>query len=163
MEKNLEPVLNLHSLLQKMKHDSSPLEVILVEDNPDDRLLFRNSVKRANLGWRLTVFHDGHAAENYKIEHPNHYADLVFLDLKLPKGSGIDLIGKFRDLHSFRRVPLFVFSGSESSNDISRAKDAGCTCYLVKPDSLAEYVNLLTTIDMFWSHPQLVYPKSQAD
>ncbi|MEM7699680.1 MAG: response regulator, partial [Verrucomicrobiota bacterium] len=66
--------------------------IALVEDNPDDRLLFHKGVKRADLPWRIFEYHDGMAEGLEPISWDSPLPDLAFVDLKLPKFSGVELI-----------------------------------------------------------------------
>lgn len=117
-----------------MPTHSSRVSVLLVEDSDDDAFFFRWALQRTNVACDLVHLTDGAAAIEYLDgpgANPPLRPDVVFLDLKLPKRSGFDVLtwigGRGRSLH------VVVLSGSEQATDLERAQVLGAASYVVKP------------------------------
>lgn len=119
--------------------NASGRTVLLVEDDPNDRMIFHNAFERAapDVGLRMCV--DGEDAVEY-LSGTGAYADrsrnpspdMVLLDLKLPRKSGMEVLGWMRDRTAFRQVPVFMLSSSQERSDINLAFALGANSYLVK-------------------------------
>jgi CheY-like chemotaxis protein len=119
---------------------SSPQVLLLIEDNPDDVLLFKRSVEKVGLSKFIHVVKNGESAQQY-LQGQGLYRDrfaypfpsLVFLDLKLPGISGFELLTWIRQDARANRVKVVVLAGSSHSIDIYRAYELGANAYLIKP------------------------------
>ncbi len=113
--------------------------VLLVEDDPNDRLIVQNAFERATRGIQLRTCVDGEDAicylsgsGSYADRRGNPFPDLVLLDLKLPRKSGLEVLQWIRGCPAFCRLPVFVMSSSQERGDIDLAYALGATSYLVK-------------------------------
>jgi len=113
--------------------------VLLVEDDPNDRLILQHAFERAAPEIDLRMAVDGDDALNYlsgrlpyadRIAHP--LPQIVLLDLKLPRRSGIELLKWIREGRELRGLPVFIFSSSQERRDIDLAYALGANGYLVK-------------------------------
>lgn len=129
-------------------NSSDPL--LLVEDNEDDVFIFRRAFRRAGLSHPLQVAADGQEAIEY-LAGAGRYADrathpwpsLVFLDLKLPRRSGHEVLAWIAGQPELPRVPVIVLTSSAEARDLQRSRELGALHYLVKPptpDALAELI-----------------------
>jgi CheY-like chemotaxis protein len=110
----------------------------LVEDNPGDQLLAKKLFEAANLTVHVTTVDDGEKAMEFVDKwSSSNRPDLVLLDLNLPKRSGHEVLDHIRgkDL----KVPVAVFAGSSSNDDLERAKQLGAVEYIVKPMGMKEF------------------------
>lgn len=126
---------------------------LLVEDNEDDVFIFRRAYKQAKLAHPLYVVTDGSEATDYlmgtgkyrdRSEFP--MPDVVFLDLKLPLRSGLEVLEWIRSRPELAKLPVVVLTSSAESRDISRAQELGAHSYIVKPpkaETLLQIVQLL--------------------
>ncbi len=78
--------------------------------------------------------------------------DIVVLDLNMPKDDGVAVLKKLKSDPDLRTIPVIVFSGSESQDDVKRAYELGANSYLVKPVSYDELSKVVGLIDDFWLH-----------
>jgi len=132
--------------------------VLLVEDDPNDILLIQRAFRKANLtNINMQVIQDGDAAIDY-LNGAGDYTDrdhypfpvLILLDLKLPRRSGLEVLGWLRQQPELRRLPVIILTSSQENTDVNRAYDLGANSYLVKPLGLNALVDVVTTINMYW-------------
>jgi CheY-like chemotaxis protein len=145
--------------------------VLLVEDDPNDVLLFRHAFKKAQLTNPLEVVDNGDSAVDYLVG-TGKYGDrsryplpiLILLDLKLPRRSGFEVLEWLRQQPGLRRLPVVVLTSSKQSVDVNRAYDLGANSYLVKPVALDDLLNMITMLNHYWLNtnemPQLTLGKS---
>lgn len=133
--------------------------VLLVEDNPDDALLMQSAWKSAGIRNQLPLVEDGEQALAY-LNGTGIYADrekypfpiAVFLDLKLPRIDGLDVLAAVRSAPHLRHLSVDVLSASARSVDVERALSLGANSYIVKPsrvDSLVEMLSAWHTLARF--------------
>lgn len=132
--------------------------VLLVEDDPNDILLIQRAFRKAKLtNINMQVIQDGDAAIDY-LDGAGDYTDrdrypfpvLILLDLKLPRRSGLEVLGWLRQQPELRRLPVIILTSSQENIDINHAYDLGANSYLVKPLGLNALVEVVTTINMYW-------------
>ncbi len=131
--------------------------ILLVEDNPDDVMLFKRALQKAALDYPLRVVGDGEAAIAY-LSGEGLYADrndyplprLVLLDLKLPRKSGHEVLEWLRDQPETRRLAVVVLTTSREISDINRAYDHCANSYLVKPFSFDGLLDMVRVLDRYW-------------
>jgi CheY-like chemotaxis protein len=123
-----------------MDVDSPDLRtVLLVDDDPNDRLIVRNAFERAAPGIRLRMCIDGEEAIDYLSGHGEYsdrmdfpLPDVVLLDLKLPRKSGFEVLEWMRERPEYRQVSAIILSSSQERSDIDLAFALGANCHLVK-------------------------------
>jgi CheY-like chemotaxis protein len=113
--------------------------VLLVEDDPNDRLIAEHAFDRSSPRVRLRTATDGEDAVAY-LRGENPYADravyplpdVILLDLKLPRKSGLEVLAWIREHGPVRDVPVFILSSSQERADIDLAYALGANSFLVK-------------------------------
>ncbi len=131
-----------------------PVEILMVEDNPDDVYLTQIVLKDAKILANLTVVNDGEKAMNY-LYKTGEYADVrtpdvVLLDLNLPKKDGREVLEDLKKDERFAGLPVVVLSTSAADKDIIKTYSLNANCYLVKPLDLEQILSLVNSIDNFW-------------
>jgi DNA-binding response OmpR family regulator len=117
-----------------------PLEVLLVEDNPGDVLLVRQTLGREPYPINVRVAVDGE--QGLQMLESSHFKpDLVILDLNIPKVFGLSFLGRYR-----AEAPVVVFTVSTNPNDRQRSLELGARAYVEKPDDLDEYCRAVSNI-----------------
>jgi CheY-like chemotaxis protein len=131
-----------------------PIRVLLVEDNPGDADLIRDTLDSGAQKLDMAVVGDGAAASDYLLRR-GPYADaerpdLVLLDLNLPGVDGRRLLAEMR-LHSqLRAIPVVVLTSSDAASDITGSYEAGASCYVTKPGELTAFQSAVRSIEAFW-------------
>jgi CheY-like chemotaxis protein len=121
--------------------------ILLVEDNPADVRMIREALEVTRLPHELYVVDDGAQALDFVArrgaftEAPK--ADLVLLDLNIPRIHGHDVIAKLRAEPSVGRLPIVVMTGSRLEKDIDRSFALHADEHIIKPTRLYEYVGEL--------------------
>lgn len=120
------------------------LEVLLVEDSPEDVFFFERALKRSGRGneVKLSIVTDGGMAVEF-LERNGYRPDLIFLDLKLPRLSGFDVLRWIRQQDFSPSLRVIVLSGSSHEKDQALASELGAVDYVVKPISPQTLAKLL--------------------
>jgi CheY-like chemotaxis protein len=132
--------------------------ILVAEDSPEDIELLRIALQRAKIENPIQVVSDGKEAMEYLVGE-GKYADravypfpgILFLDLKLPRVSGFEVLTWLKQHDRCKIIPVMVLTSSNLERDITEAYRLGVNCYMVKPNSLEELVNLVDLAFRFWS------------
>jgi CheY-like chemotaxis protein len=120
-------------------------QVLLVEDDANDSFLLTRQLAQAQIDDQVTVIGDGTAALDF-LEKSKTLPIIIFLDLKLPGLSGIELLKEIRQEPRFQAIPVVVMTGSTNPKDIEECKKLGATEYLTKPISLRSFIKTVTHV-----------------
>jgi CheY-like chemotaxis protein len=131
--------------------------VLIAEDDVNDQMLARRALQKINAPVEVRIVGDGLEAIEYlsgagkfsdRQEHPT--PALIFLDLKMPKKSGFDVLEWIRHDGACKFLPVIVMSSSSLPLDIRRAHELGVNAYFVKPTDFTKLGELLqTATDLF--------------
>jgi chemotaxis family two-component system response regulator Rcp1 len=130
------------------------VEILLVEDNPDEVLLTRETLKDARVANRVHVASDGEQALEF-VRQQNGFADvprpdLILLDLNLPRKDGRQVLSELKSDPDLKRIPVIVLTTSASDRDLLEAYDNCVNAYVRKPVSLDRLIEVVNAIDEFW-------------
>lgn len=131
--------------------------ILLVEDNPDDRILTVRALKRHNIANQIDEVKDGQEALDYLFGEGD-YADrdtsvqpqVILLDLKLPKVDGLEVLRRLREDHRTRRLPVVVLTSSSEQQDIVSSYDLGANSYVRKPVDFNEFLDAARQLGLYW-------------
>ena len=141
--------------------------ILLVEDTADDEHLIKRVLTRINLVKNLFVVRDGAEALDY-LFGAGAYAGrdltqmpaVVFLDLKLPKVSGLEVLRRIRADQRTRILPVVVLSSSQEEQDMIQSYDLGANSYVRKPVDFTEFTEAVQQLGFYWlSLNELPSPK----
>ncbi|TES91802.1 MAG: response regulator [Anaerolineales bacterium] len=131
--------------------------LLLVEDDPNDILLFEKAIEKSLLPIELIVLRDGEKAISYlsgsgKFEDRKRYPlpNLILVDLKLPRKSGFDVIQWVKNHPELKIIPVIVLSSSNQAQDVNLAYGLGTNSYLVKPIGFNELSELIEAFGRYW-------------
>ncbi len=128
-------------------------EVILIEDNPFDAELTLRALRKGGLAERVKVFADGVEALDFLFNPPaasHHFPKVIFLDLKLPKMSGLEIISQLRGNKHTRLIPVVMLTSSQEESDILESYQLGANSYVVKPVDYDAYIGLVENLVHYW-------------
>jgi chemotaxis family two-component system response regulator Rcp1 len=134
--------------------DPSPIDILLVEDNPGDVRLTVEALKEGKVRNRLSVVEDGVEALAF-LRQEGKYADaprpdVILLDLNLPRKDGRAVLAEIKAEEGLRRIPVVVLTTSSSEQDILRSYDLHANCYITKPVDLEQFIQVVKGIEEFW-------------
>ena len=131
--------------------------ILLVEDNPDDEILTLRALRKANVANRIEVVRDGAEAldfvfcdRNYAGRDTNDLPQLVLLDLKLPKVSGLQVLERIRGDERTRRIPVVILTSSTEPVDIKSGYDLHVNSFVSKPVNFQEFSEVVQRLGLYW-------------
>lgn len=132
----------------------SPIEVLLVEDNPADIRLTRMALQGGLIEKHLNIAEDGESAMAF-LRHEGPYAasprpDLILLDLNLPGKSGHEVLAEIKKDASLRTIPTVVLTTSDREHDVKLSYELSANCYVTKPMGLHPFLQAVRRIEDFW-------------
>lgn len=133
---------------------STPITVLLVEDDPGDVLMTREALADSKLLNELAVASDGEAAIEYlrsaaETGTPKK-PDLILLDLNLPRVDGRDVLKFVKSHERLRRIPVVILTTSSSEEDIARSYDLHANAYVTKPVDFEQFMEVVRKVDDFF-------------
>ena len=145
---------------------NTPVEILLVEDNPGDIVLIEEAFHDAGFDVKLNIARDGEEAHVFlrrEGKHANaHAPDLILLDLNLPRKDGRELLGAIKSDPTLRRIPVIVLTTSRSERDIAKSYDLHANCYIIKPVGIEALTNVVRSIEHFWLRVSTLPPNAAA-
>lgn len=133
------------------------VEILLVEDNPQDAELTIRALKKHNLANQIHLAEDGEEALNF-IFCKNQYANrnilippkVIFLDLKLPKISGLEVLQELKSNPLTKSIPIVMVTSSHEEPDIKKAYELGVNSYVVKPVNFEDFLSAMSQTGLYW-------------
>lgn len=133
------------------------VEILLVEDNPQDVELTVRVLKKHRVANQLLVVRDGAEALDFVFGR-GAYASrvhvplpkLVLLDLKLPKVDGLEVLRQIKSNERAKVIPVVVLTSSREERDIVRSYRLGANSYLVKPVDFDQFIRCVSELGSYW-------------
>jgi CheY-like chemotaxis protein len=132
----------------------TPIEVLLVEDDPGDVLMTQEAFEEHKVRNNLAVVNDGAEALAY-LRQEGQYADaarpdLVLLDLNLPRRDGREVLAEIKSDPELRQIPVVVLTTSQADEDIARSYQLHANAYVTKPVDFERFITVVRQIDEFF-------------
>ena len=128
--------------------------VLLIEDNPGDADLTRETLATSKISIQISVVVDGVEALAFLLRQPPYETaptpDLILLDLNLPKMGGREVLAEIKRHPSLRSIPVVVLTSSDAEQDISKSYQLGANCYVTKPVGLQAFQSIVRSVEGFW-------------
>ncbi len=136
---------------------NSAIEILLVEDNPDDLELALFALKKNNFANKIHVARDGEEALDFLFcrgEHKSRTFDqpprVVLLDLKLPKVDGLEVLRTLKNDSRTKAVPVVVMTSSKQQRDMVEGYKLGVNSYIQKPIDFTEFREIIKQLGYYW-------------
>ena len=130
---------------------NNEVEILLVEDNPNDAELTMRALKKAHFANRLVWVKDGAAAlEMLFGAEAIRRQRVVLLDLKLPKIDSVDVLRRIKEVPQLRTTPVVVLTSSREEPDIARCYELGANSYIVKPVDFEKFSEAVRQLGLYW-------------
>ena len=129
-----------------------PKRILLVEDNADDEQLTLRAMRLSEVPNIIRVARDGVEAIEALLGDPRTQPlpDLILLDLKLPKLSGLDVLARIRADSTTRTLPVVVLTSSDEDRDIVESYNLGANSYIRKPVDFDEFIEAVHQLGLYW-------------
>lgn len=142
---------------------SSAVDILLVEDNPQDLELALRALRQAKLTENIQVARDGAEALEYIFCEGPHTGRrmqdvprVILLDLKLPKVDGLEVLQRIKGDPRTQTIPIVVLTSSQEQSDVMKSYRLGVNGYIVKPVNFERFVDAVQKLGMYWlllNHP----------
>jgi two-component system, response regulator len=133
------------------------VDILLVEDNPQDIELTVRALKKHNLANKLFVVEDGAEALDFLYSRGKyaqrdfmHHPKVVLLDLKLPKLNGLEVLRIIKADERINAIPVVMVTSSNEDPDIKAAYALGANSYVVKPVNFDAFVEAMSDLGFYW-------------
>ncbi len=133
------------------------IELLLVEDNPEDLELALRALRKAKVANRIHVARDGAEALDFIFGEGTHAGrnladgpNVILLDLKLPKIDGLEVLRRVKGDPRTRMIPVVVLTSSKEQRDIVESYHLGVNSYIVKPVNFERFAAAVGEIGLYW-------------
>ena len=138
-------------------NETSPMDILLVEDNPHDLELTLRALKKANISNRIEVARDGVEALDlvfcrgpYAGRKIGDGPRVILLDLKLPKIDGLEVLRAIKGDARTRSIPIVVLTSSKEQRDVVDSYNLGVNSYIVKPVNFERFAEAVKELGFYW-------------
>ncbi len=138
-------------------NETTYVEILLVEDNPEDLELMQRALRKANITNRIQIGRDGAEALDFIFCEGAHAArkiedspKVILLDLKLPKVDGLEVLKRIKGDPRTRAIPVVVLTSSKEQNDVVESYHLGVNSYIVKPVNFESFIEAVQHLGMYW-------------
>jgi two-component system response regulator len=137
-------------------NETDAVELLLVEDNPQDLELALRALRKANFANRIHVARDGAEALEFIFREGSHGArtsaapKVILLDLKLPKVDGLEVLKRIKGDPRTKMIPVVVLTSSKEQNDVVESYQLGVNSYIVKPVNFDRFTEAVRDLGLYW-------------
>lgn len=133
------------------------IEIVLIEDNPNDLLLAQRALSKARLSNHIKICRDGEEAMDFLFGEGSCAGrdisippKVVLLDLKLPKVDGLEILRRMKSDPRTKSIPVVVLTSSKEQSDVIASYDLGVNSYIVKPVNFERFAAAVENLGMYW-------------
>ncbi len=132
-------------VMDKMKH-----HLLLADDDIDDCAFFEDAINEMSFSVLLTTVKDGVELMSFLLSEPAKYPDIIFLDLNMPRKSGMECIVEIKTNDKLKHIPVIIYSTSLDKDVVNRLYEKGAQYYIQKPGEFAALKKVIKeAINMF--------------
>ncbi len=138
-------------------NDTNAVEILLVEDSPEDLELALRALRKSKLTNRIQVARDGAEALEFIFAEGQHAGrrvehtpKVILLDLKLPKVDGLEVLRRVKADARTKSIPVVVLTSSKEQKDIVESYKLGVNSYIVKPVNFEGFAGAVQELGMYW-------------
>lgn len=136
-----------------MNQDKTPMNILLADDDEDDRTFFNDAIKELKMNNKLTIFKDGEELMDYMSDPDSPIPHILFLDLNMPCKTGHDCLKEIRANPRFKDLSIAIYSTSSSEKDIEDTFIGGANVYIKKPSDFNKLKKVIkNVVNMNWQY-----------
>jgi two-component system response regulator len=136
---------------------SNEMDILLVEDNPEDVEITLRAFQKHHIANKIHVVRDGEEAleclfgtGRYAECSPCENTRLILLDLKLPKIDGLEVLQRCKTDPRTKHIPIVVLTSSREEEDLARSYNYGVNSYVVKPVDFPQFSDAVRQVGLYW-------------
>jgi CheY-like chemotaxis protein len=133
------------------------IEILFAEDSVDDALLTIRVLRKSGLSNKLHHVKDGAEALDfiycrgeYSSRNINEHPKVIFLDLKMPKLNGLEVLEKLKSDPDMKSIPIVILTSSNEDPDIIKSYELGANSYIVKPVESENFFQAIKDLGFYW-------------
>lgn len=137
--------------------ENNAVEILLVEDTPEDLELALRALRKANLANHIQIARDGAEAMEFIFAEGAHKGrkvedgpKVILLDLKLPKVDGMEVLRRVKSDPRTKTIPVVVLTSSKEQKDVVESYQLGVNSYIVKPVNFERFAAAVQDLGMYW-------------
>lgn len=140
-----------------MNRATSPIRILVADDDADDRLMIKDAFEESRLGNPVDFVEDGVQLMEYLLRtsayegaHDVPYPGLILLDLNMPRKDGRTALREIKAHPELHRIPIVILTTSKAEEDIVRTYDLGVNSFICKPVTFDGLVEIVRTVGRYW-------------
>jgi len=145
-----------------------PIEILMADDDPEDRMLVEDAWQESRLVNSLNFVEDGEVLMDY-LYHRGKYSDpekspvpdLILLDLNMPRKDGREALKEIKSDPELRRIPVVILTTSQEEADILSTYDLGANSFIKKPVTFESLVDVVKTLAKYWFQIVELVPENE--
>jgi CheY-like chemotaxis protein len=145
-----------------------PIEILMADDDPEDRMLVEDAWQESRLVNSLNFVEDGEDLMDY-LYHRGKYTDpgsspvpdLILLDLNMPRKDGREALKEIKSDPDLRRIPVVILTTSQEEADILSTYDLGANSFIKKPVTFESLVDIVKTLAKYWFQIVELVPENE--
>lgn len=137
--------------------ETNVVEILIVEDSPQDLELTKRALRKANVSNLIQIARDGEEALEflfcegaYADRNINNGPKVILLDLKLPKIDGLEVLKRIKGDPRTQTIPVVVLTSSKEQRDVVESYKLGVNSYIVKPVNFEGFIKAVQDLGMYW-------------
>lgn len=139
-----------------MEAEEKPIAILLVDDDPDCRMLIHDAIDEAKITNRIFEVPNGQAALDF-VHRRGNYADaprpgLIYLDIEMPGLTGQDVLKEVKSDPSLRDIPVVMMTGVSDERQMEQAAKNGANSYTIKPANAEQFLKTVLASTNYWLH-----------
>src|SRR6478672_3012699 len=141
-----------------MRKSTEKLFILIAEDDADDRFLFKTAFEEKGYKDQIEFVENGielwRSLQEIEKRAPDkrNYPSFILLDLNMPKKDGREVLREIKQHPIFKKIPVVVFTTTNSENEVKRCYELGANTYVVKPVSFDSLLKVVEEIRMYWQN-----------
>jgi CheY-like chemotaxis protein len=141
-----------------MHKSAEKLFILIAEDDADDRFLFKTAFEEKGYKDQIEFVENGielwRFLQDIEKRDPEkrNYPSFILLDLNMPKKDGREVLREIKQHPVFKKIPVVVFTTTNSENEVKRCYELGANTYVVKPVSFDSLLKVVEEIRMYWQN-----------
>ncbi len=136
---------------------NTQISILVADDDEDDRFLIRTAFRDSQLSNDIFFVADGVELMQF-LHHEGAYEDqlqfprpgIIFLDLNMPRKDGWEALSEIKQNPDLKSIPVVVLTTSNSERDILKTYESGANCYITKPISFDQLLQIVKSFGQFW-------------